>query len=73
MEDQVSALFSNGEYEYVYGIIAIGEHWKLYKCKFVRTNTHMKTWSNYSYNNTTKNYREVEEHSTVGDKTVHML
>src|SRR3979490_2774447 len=43
LEDQVSALFSNGGYEYVYGIIAIGEHWKLYKYKFVKTNTHRKT------------------------------
>src|SRR3979490_633250 len=65
LEDQVSALFSNGKYEYVYGIIAIGERWKLYKYKSVRTNTHRKTWSNDSYNNTTKNYREVEEHSIL--------
>src|SRR3979490_6709 len=43
LEDQVSVLFSNGGYEYVYGIIAIGEHWKLYKYKFVKTNTHRKT------------------------------
>src|SRR3979490_2484865 len=62
LEDQVSALFSNGEYEYVYGIIAIGERWKLYKYKFVRTSTHRKTWSNDSYNNTTKNYRNVKEY-----------
>src|SRR3979490_733405 len=65
LEDQVSALFSNGKYEYEYGIIAIEERWKLYKYKFVRTSTHMKTWSNDSYNNTMKNYREVEEHSLL--------
>src|SRR3979490_2858210 len=65
LEDQVSALFSNGKYEYVYGIIAIGERWKLYKYKFVRTSTHRKTWSNDSYNNTMKNHREVEEHWRV--------
>src|SRR3979490_3094031 len=65
LEDQVSALFSNGGYEYVYGIIAIGECWRLYKYNFVRTNTHRKTWSNDSYNNTMKNYREVEEHSIL--------
>src|SRR3979490_1958158 len=59
--NQVSALFSNGQYEYVYGIIAIGEHWKLYKYNFVRTNTHRKTWSNTSHNNTTNNYKKINK------------
>src|SRR3979490_2299971 len=54
--NQVSALFSNGEYEYVYGIIAIGERWKLYKYNFVRTNTHRKTC-----NNTTNNYKKINK------------
>src|SRR3979490_21950 len=59
--NQVNALFSNGEYEYVYGIIAIGEHWKLYKYNFVRTNTHRRTWSNTSHNNTTNNYKKINK------------
>src|SRR3979490_1466426 len=49
LEDQVSALFSNGEYEYVYGIIAIGERWRLYKYNFVRTNTHRKEYMKSIY------------------------
>src|SRR3979490_3028304 len=59
--NQVSALFSNGKYEYVYGIIAIGERWKLYKYNFVRTNTHRKMWSNTSHNNTTNDYKKINK------------
>jgi|SRR3979490_1965576 len=62
---QVSALFSNGEYKYVYGITAIGKYWRLYKYNFIRTNIHKKTWDNAGYNDATNNYRRVYESRTL--------
>src|SRR3979490_1993531 len=63
LDKQTTTLFAKGKYEHMYGIIAVGQCWKLYKYNFVKTNTHKRTWSNTSYTNEDyiENYEVVEE------------
>ena len=63
LDKQITTLFTKGKYEHMYGIITVGQCWKLYKYNFVKTNTHKRTWSNTSYTNKDhiENFEVVEE------------
>ena len=44
LDKQITKLFTKAKYKHVYGIIAVGQCWKLYKYNFVKTNTHKRTY-----------------------------
>src|SRR3979490_1162440 len=43
LDKQITTLCTKGKHKHVYGIIAVGQYWKLYKYNFVKTNTHKRT------------------------------
>ena len=51
LDKQITILFTKGTYKHMYGIITVGQCWKLYKYNFVKTNTCKRTWSKTSYTN----------------------